>query len=158
VIAGERETRVLAPNGQSLAAQPVYVDDRNDVAILRVPSLGVPTISVETGGSFPKKAVILGYPRDGALTARAATAGEPRTVLAPDAYERTVGSREVVPLRGQIEPGESGGPVVDTGGKVIAMVFAGSKTGANGFAVPVELVMRGVSTELRPVSSGPCVG
>jgi S1-C subfamily serine protease len=157
VIAGERDTHVLAPNGQSLAAQPVYVDERNDVALLRVPSLGVPAVSVETGGSFPKKAVILGYPRDNALTATAATAGEPRTVLAPDAYQRTVSSREVVPLRGEVEPGESGGPVVDTRGNVIAMVFAGSRTGPNGFAVPVELVMRGVSTELRPVSAGPCV-
>jgi S1-C subfamily serine protease len=158
VIAGERETRVLAPNGQSLVAQPVYVDGHNDVALLRVPSLGVPAVSVETGGSFPKKAVILGYPRDGALTATAATAGAPRSVLAPDAYERAVSSREVVPLRGEVEPGESGGPVVDTRGDVIAMVFAGSKTGPNGFAIPVELVMQGVSSDLRPVSSGPCVG
>jgi S1-C subfamily serine protease len=158
VIAGERETRVLAPNGQSLVAQPVYVDGHNDVALLRVPSLGVPAVSVETGGSFPKKAVILGYPRDGALTATAATAGAPRSVLAPDAYERAVSSREVVPLRGEVEPGESGGPVVDTRGDVIAMVFAGSKTGPNGFAVPVELVMQGLSSDLRPVSSGPCVG
>jgi hypothetical protein len=47
--------------------------------------------------------------------------------------------------------------VVDTRGNVIAMVFAGSRTGPNGFAVPVELVMRGVSTDLRAVSSGPCV-
>jgi S1-C subfamily serine protease len=157
VIAGERDTHVLAPNGQSLAAQPVYVDEHNDVALLRVPSLGVPAVSVEIGGSFPKKAVILGYPRDSALTATAATAGEPRTVLAPDAYQRRVSSREVVPLRGEVEPGESGGPVVDTRGNVIAMVFAGSRTGPNGFAVPVELVMRGVSTNLRPVSSGPCL-
>jgi S1-C subfamily serine protease len=158
VIAGERDTTVLAPNGQSLDAQPVYVDAHNDVALLRVPSLGVPSLDVETGGSFPKKAVILGYPRDGALTATAATAGEARTVLAPEAYDGRVSPREVVPLRGEVEPGESGGPVVDTQGDVLAMVFAGSTTGPNGFAVPVELVTRGVAADLHPVSSGPCLG
>jgi hypothetical protein len=79
-------------------------------------------------------------------------------VLAPEAYDGRVSPREVVPLRGEVEPGESGGPVVDTHGDVLAMVFAGSKTGPNGFAVPVELVTRGVAADLHPVSSGPCLG
>jgi hypothetical protein len=158
VIAGQRDTEVLAPNGQSLGGQAVYVDAHNDVALLRVSSLGVSSLGVDRGGSFPKAAVILGYPRDGALTATAATAGEPRTVLAPDAYDRRVSPREVVPLRGEVEPGESGGPVVDRQGDVVAMVFAGSRGEPNGFAVPVDLVMRGVATDLQPVPSGPCIG
>jgi hypothetical protein len=37
------------------------------------------------------------------------------------------------------------------------MVFAGAKRGPSGFAIPVELVLRGVSTPLHQVSSGPCV-
>ena len=41
VIAGERDTRVLVPNGKNLRARPVYVDALNDIALLRVPSLGV---------------------------------------------------------------------------------------------------------------------
>jgi hypothetical protein len=79
-------------------------------------------------------------------------------VLAPDAYDRRVGPRMIVPLRGKVQPGESGGPVVDSRGSVIAMIFAGAKKGASGFAVPVDLVLRGVSTDLHPVSSGPCIG
>jgi S1-C subfamily serine protease len=57
-----------------------------------------------------------------------------------------------------VRPGESGGPVVDDRGSVVAMVFAGSKEGPNGFAIPVNLVTRGLSTNFQPVSSGPCVG
>jgi S1-C subfamily serine protease len=158
VIAGERQTTVLGPNGQTLAAEPVYVDGRNDVALLRVPSLSLAPLAVDTDGQFPRKVVILGYPRDGALTGTAATAGQARTVLAPDAYDRRVGPRMIVPLRGKVQPGESGGPVVDSRGSVIAMIFAGAKKGASGFAVPVDLVLRGVSTDLHPVSSGPCIG
>lgn len=158
VIAGERETTVLAPNGQTLSAQPVYVDSRNDVALLRVPSLSLTPLAANRSKSFPKAVVILGYPRDGALTGTAATAGAPRSVLAPDAYDRRVGARVVVSLRGKVQPGESGGPVVDGRGGVIAMVFAGAKRGPSGFAVPVDLVLRGVSTRLHAVSSGPCLG
>jgi hypothetical protein len=69
-----------------------------------------------------------------------------------------VGTRVVVPMRGEVQPGESGGPVVDGRGSVVAMVFAGAKHGSSGYAVHVDLVLRGLSSELRPVSSGPCVG
>ena len=158
VIAGEHQTTILAPNGQTLDAQPVYVDSQNDVALLRVPSLALDPLAVDRDGKFPRKVVILGYPRDGPLTGTAATAGSPRTVIAPDAYDRRVGARMIVPLRGRVQPGESGGPVVDSRGRVIAMVFAGAKRGPNGFAIPVELVLRGAAKPLRPVSSGPCVG
>ena len=158
VIAGEHDTRVLAPNGQDLDGQPVYVDSHNDVALLRVPSLSISPLGVDQNGSFPRPVAILGYPRDGPLKAVAATAGAPREVIAPDAYDRRVGTRVVVPMRGKVQPGDSGGPVVDRRGSVVAMVFAGAKHGASGFAVPVELVLRGVSTGLRPVSSGPCLG
>lgn len=158
VIAGEHETTILAPNGQTLDAQPVYVDSQNDVALLRVPSLALDPLAVDRDGEFPRKVVILGYPRDGPLTGTAATAGSPRTVIAPDAYDRRVSARMIVPLRGRVQPGESGGPVVDSRGRVIAMVFAGAKRGPSGFAIPVELVLRGVSTPLHQVSSGPCVG
>jgi hypothetical protein len=158
VIAGEHETTILAPNGQTLDAQPVYVDSQNDVALLRVPSLALDPLAVDRDGEFPRKVVTLGYPRDGPLTGTAATAGSPRTVIAPDAYDRRVSARMIVPLRGRVQPGESGGPVVDSRGSVIAMVFAGAKRGPSGFAIPVQLVLRGVSTRLHQVSSGPCVG
>ena len=157
VIAGQRDTQVLSPGGQTLHARVVYRDVANDVALLRVTGLRAPPLATRGDGEFPKPVVILGYPRDGALTATAATAGGPRTVLAPDAYNNRVRPRRVVPLRGEVQPGESGGPVVDRRGAVVAMIFGGAKRGEGGFGVPVEIVLRGVSTPLGPVSSGPCV-
>jgi S1-C subfamily serine protease len=158
VIAGERDTTVLAPNGQSLSAEPVYVDAQNDVALLRVPALELAPLAVDRRGDFPLKVVILGYPRDGPLTGTAATAGSPRSVIAPDAYDRRVGARIIVPLRGKVQPGESGGPVVDARGSVIAMVFAGAKKGPSGYSVPVDLVLRGLRSAAQRDPSGPCVG
>ena len=157
VIAGEHDTDILAPNGQSLSARVVYVDTQNDVAILRVDGLRTPPLAISGSEDYPRPVAILGYPRDGALVGIAATAGAPRTVIAPNAYGRHVGPRNVVPLRGRVEPGESGGPVVDSEGGVVAMIFGCAKNGGNGFAVPVSVVGDALPRATRPVSSGPCV-
>lgn len=159
VISGEEDTTILAPSGQSLGAEPVYVDARNDVALLRVSSLRTAPLATDRTGEFPRSVALLGYPRNGALTSTAGTAGAPRTVLAPGAYGGQVRPRTVVPLRGRVQPGESGGPVVDRQGSVVAMIFGGTKQGRGGYAVPVGLVVDAVSSgRLRPVEPGPCVG
>jgi S1-C subfamily serine protease len=100
--------------------------------------------------------VLLGYPNDGPLTAVAATAGKPRKVLAPDAYGRNLRLRTIVPLRGEVEHGESGGPIVDEDGEVVAMVFAAATEGEGGFGVPLEAIERGLEAPLEPTSTGPC--
>ena len=157
VIAGEHDTNVQAPNGQSLSAQVVYVDAQNDVALLRVDGLRIAPLAVTSTGEYPVSVVLLGYPRDGALVGVAATAGAPRTVIAPNAYGHNVGRRSIVPLRGKVEPGESGGPVVDSKGGVVAMIFGGAKNVGSGFAVPVSVVRDAVPKATGPVSSGRCI-
>ncbi len=157
VIAGHEGTRLLAPNGQSLSARPVYVDATNDIALLRVRGLDAERLATRADGDRPVAVALLGYPRNGPLTATAGTAGSSRTVLSPDAYERRVRPRVVVPLRGGIQPGESGGPVVDRRGRVVAMIFGGTRDGDGGYAVPVDLVLAATEERLRPVPSGPCL-
>jgi len=158
VVSGQRDTRVLVPDERTREATIVYVDGRNDVALLRVPGLAAAPLPPATGDLYPRKVVLLGYPRGGPLVARPGTAGEPRIVIAPDAYERDAGPRSVVPLRGHVQRGQSGGPVVARNGRVVAMVFGGSRGGDGGFAVPVDLVLRGLEGPLTPVDPGPCVG
>jgi S1-C subfamily serine protease len=158
VVSGQEDTRVLAQSGESRAATIVHRDRTNDVAILRVPGLSAPPLRVDRAGRFPRPVALLGYPRDGPLVAVAGTAGSPRIVLAPDAYERGIRPRRVVPLRGDVQPGESGGPVVDRAGRVVAMIFGGARRGSGGFGVPVDLVVRALARPLRPAGPGPCVG
>ena len=157
VIAGHEGTHLLAPNGQSLSAQPVYVDSDNDIALLRVRGLEAGRLSTRLSIERSIPVALLGYPRNGPLTAIAGTAGRPRTVLSPDAYGRGTGPRVVVPLRGGVQPGDSGGPVVDRQGRVVAMIFGGTRDGDGGYAVPVDLVLVAAQERLRPVPSGPCL-
>ena len=157
VIAGHEGTRAFAPNGQVLSATPVYIDSTNDIALVRVRGLEVNALPVNTSPDLPSAVALLGYPRNGALTATAGTAGDSRTVLSPGAYGGRVRPRVVVPLRGAVQPGESGGPVVDRRGRVVAMIFGGTRDGKGGYAVPVDLVVSAASGELRRVPSGPCI-
>ena len=157
VVAGHDSTRVLAPNGQSLSARPVYVDSANDIALLRVGGLDARRLATSSRDDASQPVALLGYPKNGPLTATAGTAGAARTVLSPDAYGNGTRPRVVVPLRGAVQPGESGGPVVDRRGRVVAMIFGGTRDRTGGYAVPVELVLAASGEQLRPVSAGPCI-
>jgi S1-C subfamily serine protease len=64
----------------------------------------------------------------------------------------------VVPLRGLLEHGDSGGPVVDRRGRVVAMMFAADKGGGGGFGVPLEAIRSALGSAHGRVSSGPCIG
>ena len=63
-------------------------------------------------------------------------------------------------LRGLVRPGNSGGPMVDGRGRVIATVFAESVGDgpASGYGVPNAVVGRAIerATGAAPVDSGPC--
>ena len=157
VIAGHGDTRVLAPNGQTVSARAVHVDVANDIALLRVRDLAVEPLRARPRAELPPPVARHGYPRHGPLTATAGTAGDPRTVISPDAYGRRARPRVVVPLRGDVQPGESGGPVVDRRGRVVAMIFGGTRQGRGGYAVPVDLVIQVAGERLRGVSTGPCL-
>ena len=158
VIAGERDTRVLVPNGKNLRARPVYVDALNDVALLRVPSLGVAPLRTAPEAEGSRPVALLGYPENGPLVSAPGTAGPAQRILATDAYGRRPRLRVVVPLRGPIRRGDSGGPAVDRRGRVVTMMFAATRGGGGGLGVPLDFVLRAVRGPLRPVSSGPCTG
>lgn len=156
VIAGGEQIRVAAPNGQVLAATPVYRDVRNDVAVLRVSGLTVTPLGVSMKVPDDEQVALLGYPRDGPLIAVSATAGRPTNVFTPDAYGRHTRLRTVIPLRGKVQRGDSGGPVINAKGRVVGMMFAASTRGGGGFGVPIAKIVDALDSPLRPVDPGPC--
>ena len=83
---------------------------------------------------------LIGYPENGGLTVNAGRAGASVTVITPDAYGNHVHARTVVPLRGLLRHGDSGGPVVNAAGRVVAMMFAADSQGHGGFGVPIDAI------------------
>jgi S1-C subfamily serine protease len=158
VIAGESDTVVEPPGGGPLAAVAVAIDRGNDVAVLRVSGLGARPVRIAPSDPSGQPVALIGYPLNGPLVAVAGRAGQPVTALAPDAYGQNIRPRTVVPLRGRLEHGDSGGPVVDARGRVVAMMFAADRAGGGGFGVPLSAIRAAVRRARSSVSTGPCIG
>ena len=116
VVAGEDDTRVL-PGGREpgRAAQAVYFDPRNDIAILRVDGLDEAPLELAADPAPSTSAAILGFPLNGPFDARPGRLGVTRRVQSSDAYGRGPVERSMTALRGLVRSGNSGGPMVDGG-------------------------------------------
>jgi S1-C subfamily serine protease len=63
----------------------------------------------------------------------------------------------MTPFRGEVRSGNSGGPVVDAGGRVLTTVFAAEQGGPpGGLGIPNAVVGRALNGELSPTDTGPC--
>jgi len=165
VVAGENDTVVEAGGqGPNLTAVPVAFNPHDDIALLRVPSLSEPPLVLAPNPRAGTAAAILGYPQDGPFDAEPGRIGQTLDVKTQDAYGQGSIVRSITPLRGLVRPGNSGGPMVDSAGQVVATVFAavtgGGATGG-GFAVPNALVRAQLAhapSHGGPVSTGACAG
>ena len=158
VVAGQEDTEVLVRGeGPPLAARASHFDARNDVAVLRVDGLQAPALSLAASARPGVSAAILGFPKDGPYRVRAARMGETRRVVSQDAYGRGPVERRITSMRGIVQSGNSGGPVVDRRGRVVATVFAAT-VGARprgGYGVPNDIVRKALE-DRGGASTGPC--
>jgi S1-C subfamily serine protease len=155
--AGDTVVR-LRDRGRQYDAVAIAFDSRNDVAVLRVPGLPAGPLNFAREVKVSEPGAALGYPLSGPFRARATRIGATQTVLTQDAYGRRLVRRKIVSFRGNVQPGNSGGPIVDVAGRVAATVFAKSTSGGTqgGFAVPNDIVRKTVRGASGPVGTGPC--
>jgi S1-C subfamily serine protease len=156
VVAGIPDPEVLIPDGRRLTGTPVYMDRADDVALVRVDGLGLRPLELGDAPPRATSVVLMGYPGGGALRAEAATAGPESAVLAPG-IDGGRHLRSIVTVRGTLGAGSSGGPVVDRGGEVVAMIFGGTPGRDATAAVPPDEIRDGLAAALRPVDPGACV-
>jgi len=161
VVAGERDTTVeVGGHPPAMSAEAIAFDPTNDIAVLRVRSLGgVPSLDVVHEPVSGRAGAILGYPENGPYDVQPGRIGRTQTVLTDNAYGQGPVSRLLTPLRGLVRPGNSGGPLVDGNGNVLTTVFAGTVGGAppGGYGVANATVLRilaGVGS--AAVGTGPC--
>jgi hypothetical protein len=161
VVAGEDPgDTVVQPrdSGTRYAATAIAFDSHNDVAVLRVSQLPAQPLSFARSATVGEPGAVEGYPLSGPFNVRAARIGGTQTVLTQDAYGRRLVRRKIMSFRGNVQPGNSGGPIVDSAGRVLATVFAKSTSGGpeGGFAIPNDIVRDTVRGASGPVGTGFC--
>jgi len=159
VVAGEDDTTVTTIDGASLNATPVHYDPANDLALLRIDA-SIPALKIAADPQRGTAGAVLGYPENGPYAVAAARLGDTSTVISEDSYGNGPIDRSLAFLRGSVRSGNSGGPLVDSKGQVVATVFAATTSGPRGgFAVPNEVVEQALQREVAtPVDTGPCTG
>ncbi|RPE44542.1 colicin V production protein [Streptomyces sp. Ag109_O5-1] len=112
--------------GPAYDAQVVLFDPDRDVAVLYVPELRAPVLRFDTAAARGNSSVVAGYPQDGDLNLQAATVANKVQATGQNIYNDATVTREIYSIRSTVRPGNSGGPLLTTGGKVYGVVFARS--------------------------------
>ncbi len=160
VVAGS-ETATVEADGTKYDAFVVSYDPLADISILDVPDL--PSAKLEFAEGEAKSgsdAIVMGYPGGGDFAATPARVRETIELNGPDIYRSTTVTRQVYTVRGSVRQGNSGGPMIDPGGRVLGVVFGAAVDDADtGFVLTAKEVARQMdklnSTDRVP--TGACV-
>ncbi|WP_029431139.1 MarP family serine protease [Blastococcus sp. URHD0036] len=160
VLAGVSDPVVTA-EGEEYEAVPVYVDPEVDVAVLYVPDLPqVPLVFTAEPVDFGADAIIMGYPGGGGLFVGPARVRDRGDISGPDFRDQQTVTRDVYALFGEVRAGNSGGPLFDSNGQVLGVVFASAITDpTTGYALTAPQVSQAATTgqtATASVDTGPC--
>jgi S1-C subfamily serine protease len=135
VVAGHTKVTV---NGAS--ATVALYDPDNDIAVLRVSQSGTPLTFLSSEPSTDAKIQIVGFPLN---ESRTSTQGYYEGEINADSrnfYNQDLAARAILSLEANIEPGNSGSPVL-VGGKVAGVVESYSISQlSTAYAIPLSVV------------------
>jgi S1-C subfamily serine protease len=146
--------------GSTVPGRVVYYDPEIDVAVLAVPTGDVRPLRLTSTAAPGDGVALLGYPQNGPYNLQIGRVRADQRLRSPDIYGEGTVIRHVLSLRGLIRPGNSGGPVVDSAGRVVGVVFAASVTSSDtGYALSADQVEPAADSgriASRPVSTQGC--
>jgi S1-C subfamily serine protease len=162
VVAGVTDPKIRTEHGtDGLPATVVYFDPVADIAVLHVPGLSlVPLQFADEQASTGDSAVVAGFPRSGPFQINPVRV---RTLVSgrrQDIYGNGGSTRNIYIVRGTVQRGNSGGPVLRPDGKVLGMVFgADEDQKTNGYALAASDLAPGLALaagKTAAVDTGSC--
>ena len=159
VVAGASTIVVREPATDRVErATLVAFDPERDLAVLDVTDLMAPPLDIGQDVTAGAQTYAAGYPGNGPFTISPERVRDRITARGTDIYQSGSVDRDIYSLRGSVRPGNSGGPLLDSSGDVVGVVFARSTVDPDtGYALTLaELrpVLSSVSS--APISSGAC--
>jgi S1-C subfamily serine protease len=141
-------------NGRTYNARVVGYDERRDVAVLQLEGaagLNVVTLGNSAGVRVNRRVVTIGNAGGvgGTPAARSGTVlAVNRAIEVANDYDRSAEHlTQLIQIHGDLQPGDSGGPMVTSGGTVVGMDTAAStnfefsdQTTGQGFAIEIDAV------------------
>lgn len=159
VVAGVEKPELLIGD-LTYPGRVVHYDPDLDVAVLSVDAEAGTPLTFDRTAQPNDGVAILGFPEDGPYDVQTARIRAEQTLRSPDIYGNGSVLREVYSVRGLVRPGNSGGPVLSSGGDVVGVVFAASVTDEEtGYALTAEQVVESAArglTSTSAVSTGAC--
>lgn len=160
VVAGSNSVTVET-GGKSYDATVVSFDPKVDISILAVPELPSPPLMwADSPAKADANALVLGYPGGGVFEAVPARIRDTIPLEGPDIYRNATVVRQVYTIRGTVQQGNSGGPLIDVNGKVLGVVFGAAVDDAEtGFVLTDKEVEKQLTQigNTDPVSTETCV-
>ncbi|HMK99024.1 MAG TPA: MarP family serine protease [Acidimicrobiales bacterium] len=166
VVAGIPHPDVIDTHGRH-SAYPMLFDPQLDISVLYVPGLPDPPIPVahldDSLVGRGASGAVMGYPEGGPFAYGAAAVEAVFDATGLDIYGNAQTVRTVYQLSALVQPGNSGGPLVEPDGEVIGVVFARSTSSTDvGYALAMPKVLADVRVgeqepTSRPVSTQGCV-
>ncbi|MGK2310491.1 MarP family serine protease [Cutibacterium sp. V947] len=162
VVAGSEHVTVqVGGAGARLRARVVSYDPDTDLAILAVPDLDAPALTMASSVGDGESTIVAGFPLDGPYTLEAVTVRGSMLARGENIYGTGAVVREILSLRGTVRPGNSGGPLLTTDGKVAGTIFARSTTQPQtGYALSnnqTRTFIRGGVNANTAASTGRCI-
>lgn len=160
VIAGIANPFVIDAAGTHHATA-IWFDPDLDFAVLRVTDLSGQPLHLDVNTvSRGTPAGVLGYPGGGSFQADRAAILDEFTAIGRNIYNQGRTARDVYSVQATVIPGNSGGPLVNTDGDVIGVIFATSTTYNNvGYALSLQKVVGEINAARasnHAVSTGSC--
>lgn len=125
VVAGVTQgLTVFSDDNKAYQAAVVFYDPQVDIAVLYVPDLNVAPLSFAGQAQVGANAVVAGYPLDHGFTPMPARVGGIQDATGPDIYQTSQVTRQIYEIKANVEPGNSGGPLIAANGNVYGVVFA----------------------------------
>jgi putative serine protease PepD len=147
VISGSNDLHLAMPNGDNFTATLVGRDALDDLAVLSVPTGGLPTATFGDSSQLQvgQPVVAIGSPlgNQSSVTAGVLSAIHRTIQASGEGSSQSETLQDVLQTDASINPGNSGGPLADVQGRVVGVNVAIAGSSSNiGYSIPSNLARR----------------